>query len=452
MWLRQHSSCPTFTTLMILGLTLALNSCSKETEEPEAPPPSVSVITIGTQEVGEYNESVARTEAIKTVDLKARVEGEITKRLFREGETVEKGQLLFEIDRENYQAAFSEAEANLSSAQAEKLRTERDYKRGKELRPNGFISQSDLDTLASNAAKARASAKAAEAALQNAEANLNYTRIRAPFSGEISAVRYNIGTLVGPSSDPLATLLQDNPIYANFQIDESSYISYLQQRTTSQSEGRIATQPPEDLLTLTLILPNGTVHAYPGTINYAGIQVNATTGTVDVRAKFPNPSGIIRPGMYCTLQIESKHKTSQPIVPQYAVQEGQQGKFVLIVDENNTIQTRNIKVGRNMGALWVATAGLTAGDKIVVEGLQKVRTGSVVNPTMRYLDGKTGVLRDSPESDDSAVQSSSPNTRSGTPQETYQETYQETPQDTSQEAPGKTSPGTGPNQQPPSGE
>lgn len=398
MWLRRRSHRPTLSSLIALGLILVLSSCSKEAEQHQAPPPSVSVITIGTQEVGEYNESVARTEAIRTVDLKARVEGEITKRLFREGDTVEKDQLLFEIDRENYQAALAEAEANLSSARAEKIRTERDYKRGKELRPKGFISQSDLDTLASNASQARASEKAAEAALKNAQVNLSYTRIRAPFSGEISTVRYNVGTLVGPNSDPLATLLQDNPIYANFQIDESSYISYLQQRTKGQTEGRIATQPPEDLLHITLILPNGTVHAYPGTINYAGIQVNATTGTVDVRAKFPNPSGIIRPGMYCTLQIESKTKTTQPIVPQYAVQEGQQGKFVLIVDDNNTIQTRNIQVGRNMGALWAVTAGLKPGDKIVVEGLQKVRTGTVVNPVMRYLDGKTGVLRDTPES------------------------------------------------------
>ncbi|WP_439134819.1 efflux RND transporter periplasmic adaptor subunit [Pseudomaricurvus sp.] len=402
MWLSQPSPRRAPSILLALGFSLALSSCSKEAEPPQAPPPSVAVISIGTQDVGEYNESVARTEAIRTVELKARVEGEITKRLFREGETVEKGQLLFEIDRENYQAALTEAEANLSSARAEKMRTERDYTRGKELRPKGFISQSDLDTLASNASQAQASEKAAQAALKNAEVNLSYTRIRAPFSGEISTVRYNVGTLVGPNSDPLATLLKDNPIYANFQINESDYISYLQQRTQGQTEGRIATQPPEDLLTITLILPNGTVHAYPGTINYAGIEVNATTGTVDVRAKFPNPSGIIRPGMYCTLQIESKNKTSQPIVPQYAVQEGQQGKFVLIVDNNNTIQTRNIKVGRNMGALWAVTAGLTPGDKIVVEGLQKVRTGTKVNPVMRYLDGKTGVLRDTPESGNNA--------------------------------------------------
>lgn len=383
-------------TLIALGLTLLLTSCSKS-PEPIAPPlPSVSIITVGTQEVGEYNEAVARIEAINTVELRARVEGAITQWRFREGDQVRQGQLLFEIDRQNYEAAYKQAQANLSSAKTERQRTAQDYERGKELRPNGFISQSDLDTLASNAAKAASAVIAAEAAVQNAEANLSYTHIRAPFDGQISAVRYSVGNLVGPGSEPLATLLQDDPIYASFQIDESSYISFLQRRIPKTEDDRHAIQPPEDLLTLTLILPNGTVHPYPGTLNYAGIQVNATTGTVDVRALFPNPTGLIRPGMYCMLHIESKTKTTQPILPQYAVQEGQQGKFVLVVDENNTIRTRNIQVGRNIGPLWAVSSGLQAGDRLVVEGLQKVRSGITVNPVERYLNPVTGALQDTP--------------------------------------------------------
>lgn len=386
--------------LVALGLAslliLLLGGCSKSTEPEVAPLPSVSVITVGTQKVGAYSETVARIEAVKTVQLKARVEGAITQWRFREGDSVIEGQLLFEIDRQNYEAAYKEAQANLSSAKTERQRTAQDYERGQELRPNGFISQSDLDTLASNAAKARSAVIAAEAAVQNAEANLSYTRIRAPFDGQISAVRYSVGNLVGPASEPLATLLQDDPIYANFQIDESSYTSFLQNRLPMTADDRHTIQPPEDLLTLTLILPNGTVHPYPGSINYAGIEVNATTGTVDVRAIFPNPTGLVRPGMYCLLHIESKSKTTQPILPQYAVQEGQQGKFVLVVDDDNTIRTRNIKVGRNIGPLWAVSAGLEAGDRLVVEGLQKVRSGTKVNPVVRYLNPVTGALQDTP--------------------------------------------------------
>lgn len=383
-------------TAIALGLALLLNGCSKAPEPAPAPAPSVSFITVGTQEVAEFNEAVARIEAIKTVELRARVEGAITKWLFREGDQVREGQLLFEIDRQNYEAAYKQAQANLSSARAELQRTTQDYERGKELRPNGFISQSDLDTLSSNAAKAQASVAAAEAAVQNAEANLSYTHIRAPFDGQISSARYSVGNLVGPSSEPLATLLQDDPIYASFQIDEASYTNYLQNNIPMTEDDRHSIQPPEDLLTLTLILPNGTVHPYPGTINYAGIQVNTTTGTVDLRAIFPNPTGLVRPGMYCTLHIETTDKTTLPILPQYAVQEGQQGKFVLVVDEDNTIRSRNIQVGRSIGPLWAVSSGLQAGDRLVVEGLQKVRSGIVVNPVERYLNLATGALQDTP--------------------------------------------------------
>ena len=388
-----------FPSLSLASLTitvglLILTGCSDRNTEVQAPPPSVSVIEVGAQDVGRRTEYVARTEAFRTVELRARVEGTITQRLFREGDTVTEGQLLFEIDRENYLAAYEQAKANLSSAQVEQQLTERDYKRGQELRPNGFISQADLDTLGSNAAKAKAAEKAAEAALQNASVNLSYTRIKAPFTGRISTVSYNIGNLVGPGSNPLATLLQDDPIYASFQMDESSYTTYLQ--ASSQETGGEPVPPAEGSLVISLVLPNGTVHDHPGRFNYAGISINSTTGTVNLRAEFANPKGIVRPGLYATLVIESTATSRQPVVPQYAVQEGQQGKFVLIVDSDNKVQARNIHVGRTLGALWAVTDGLQAGDRIVVEGLQKVRTGIQVNPQLKYLNTKTGTLLSNP--------------------------------------------------------
>ncbi len=382
--------------LLIAVGVLLVAACSEDSSQQKAPPPAVTVIEVGTQEVGEYGEFVARTDAFKTVELRARVEGSITKRLFKEGSVVEKDQLLFEIDRENYKATFEEADANLKSAQAEEIRTDRDYKRGLELRPNGYISQSDLDTLASNATKARASVKAAEASLQNAKVNLGYTRIYAPFTGEVGTVRYNVGNLVGPNSEPLVTLIQDNPIYANIQINEGTYISHLQEFGNGDGQTRVHSSPPEDAVTITLVLPNGTLHDQPGKINYAGIEVDPSTGTVNLRAEFPNPTGLVRPGLYGTMIIESREKTSLPVVPQYAVQEGQQGKFVLVIDDNNRVKSRNIKTGRQLGALWLVTGGLSAGDKIIVEGLQKVRSGIEVMPVLKYLDTKTGAVKDEP--------------------------------------------------------
>ncbi|NIB39356.1 efflux RND transporter periplasmic adaptor subunit [Pseudomaricurvus alkylphenolicus] len=372
---------------------LLLNACTSEAPPQAPPPPAVSVIEVGSQEVGEYWEAVARTEAYKSVDLKARVEGVITKRLFIEGQDIDKDQLLFEIDRANYEAKLEEAEANLKSAQAERKRTARDYERGKDLRPKGYISQSDLDTLASNAAKASASEKAAEAALHNAQVNLDYTHIRAPFEGTIGTVRYNVGNLVGPNSDPLATLIQDNPIYANFQIDEKSYITYIQEFIKEYGD----TTPPQDLTSITLMLPNGTSHTHKGRINYAGIEVNPTTGSVELRAEFPNPDRIVRPGLYATLVIESTESARLPVIPQYAVQQGQQGRFVLVVDDSNRVKSRAIQVGRRIESLWVVTSGLKEGDRLIVDGLQKVRSGVIVQPVMKQLDPKTGTLKASAE-------------------------------------------------------
>lgn len=374
-----------------------VTGCSDNTEQHTPPPPAVSVIEVKTQEVGNIDEYVARTEAFRSVALRARVEGTITKRLFTEGEVVEKGQLLFEIDRESYEAAFRQADANLFSAITERERTKRDYERGLELRPNGFISQSDLDTLASNARKAESAVVASEATVQNAKVNLEHTRIRAPFSGRISAVRYSVGNLVGPNSDPLATLLQDDPIYANMQVDESSYITRLQAFIDREHPETLPSRPKDNQFNMTLVLPNGTRHKYPGTITYADIEANPTTGTIMLRAEFPNPSGIVRPGLYGTLLVEENQKSMVPVVPQYAVQQDQQGYFVLVVDEKNTVRANHVELGRTIGPMWVVESGLEEGRLVIVEGLQKVRTGAEVTPVVKLLDTQTGALSAPPK-------------------------------------------------------
>ncbi|GAA4652495.1 efflux RND transporter periplasmic adaptor subunit [Kistimonas scapharcae] len=368
------------------GFSLLLAGCSDDADKQQtaAPAPAVSVVTVENRPVGDYREFVARTEAVEEVKLRARVEGYLIRRDFIEGDRVEKGQLLFQIDPAPFEASISQAKANLSSSKAELIRAEKALKRGRELFPKGFISQSDVDTLTSNDAQARASVQARQAELETAMINLSYTRITAPFSGEIGKARYSVGNLVGPSSEPLAVLTSTDPMYVSFSVNDKDVIKYLEQYAGSRER-------PNDF-DLSLRLPTGGEFSQPGTFNFANTRADETTGTINMRAEFPNPENILLPGLYVTLIAESKEKTEMPLIPQAAVQENQQGRFVLVVTADNKIETRMVDMGRRLGAMWVVNKGLQHGERIVVEGLQKVRPGVVVNPVMKTINLETGTL------------------------------------------------------------
>ena len=365
---------------------LTFTSCSQKAEVPTSPPPAVSVVIVAEQDIGGSREFVARTEAFSEVNLVARVEGTLEKKNFKEGGFVAKDQLLFEINQDTYKAQLSQANAELAARVAEKDRSERDLKRGAELAPQGFISQSDLDKLTSNKQQADAAVLAAEAAVETAKINLSYTRISAPFAGQIGKSTYSEGNTVGPNKGPLATLVDIDKIKVNFQLEEASYTAYLQERNRSDKAA------PQ--YTLKLLLPNKTEHPYPGELDFADTKVDATTGTVNLRAIFENTSRSVLPGLYTTLLVESQLKESRALIPQAAVQENQQGTFVLVVDDENKVLQRFATLGQRFGAMWVVESGLDAGEKIIVEGLQKVRAGVVVAPTIKTVDPKTGAVSD----------------------------------------------------------
>ncbi|MGY0219493.1 efflux RND transporter periplasmic adaptor subunit [Endozoicomonadaceae bacterium StTr2] len=350
------------------------------------PAPAVSVISVPLEPVGEYREFVARTEASETVELRARVEGFIETRGFTEGANVEKDQLLFRIDQAPFKAALSQAKASLASAKAEAIRAKADLERGQELYPKGHMSKADLDKLTSAAAQARANVQVAKAQLETAEINLSYTEIHAPFSGKIGKETYSVGNLVGPSSSPLAELIQIDPVHVNFQVNEKEQITYQQSHAQNPDAN-------EDF-NLSLKLPNGSVYNQKGSFDFADIKVDEATGTVNIRASFPNPDKLLLPGLYVTLVADSTKKQPMPLIPQAAVQENQQGRFVLVVDENNQVETRIIETGRRIGPMWSVKSGLKAGEQVIVSGLQKVRPGIAVNPVLKVVDKTTGVMHD----------------------------------------------------------
>ena len=365
--------------------SLTLFSCSEPEKPKQAPPPAVSVYKINAEQIGRHREFVARTQAFKEAHLKARVEGELIERHFREGAMVEKNQLLLKIDPANYEALLAQAKADLASKQSGQDNAIRNLKRAKDLIGDGYISQSDFDRLTTEESQANASVKSAEAALRRAELDVSYTTILAPFTGHIGKVNYNVGNIVGPASDALATLTITDPIYVSFQVEEELYLNYLQQHKRSEN-------PNDVKIDLNLRLPNDTVYDESGQLDFADTKIEQGMGTVELRAKFANSKGIILPGLFVTLITESQQKEDLAMVPQAAVQANQQGKFVLIVDDSNTVKQRHVVLGRRINAMWVVLEGLEEGDKVIIEGLQKVRPGVAVNPVLKTVDKLTGTI------------------------------------------------------------
>lgn len=369
---------------MSLGLLALVSACSDEAEQKAAPPPpAVSVYQVKQIAVGEHHEFVARTEAFKEAELIARVEGELIEKSFREGSRVLKGDVLLKIDPSAYQASYEQAKADVDSRESGYDNAVRNLKRANDLIGDGYISQSDYDKLTTEESQAKSAVSVAQAALEKAELNLSYTKIVAPFDGRIGKVNFNVGNVVGPQSGSLATLTVTDPIYVNFQVKESDYVTHMQARNQGQREGQID---------ISLVLPNNTIYPEKGELDYADIKIDEGTGTVALRAKFPNSSGVILPGLFVNLIIESVKKEQMAYVPQAAVQENQQGKFVLVVDENNTVTQRIVQLGRRVNAMWVVESGLTTNEQVIIEGLQKVRPGVVVNPVLKAVDVVTGTI------------------------------------------------------------
>lgn len=384
--------------LLTTFLCLNLWACSEPKQQRKSPPPAVSVYSINVEEVGKHREFVARTQAFKEANLRARVEGELVARHFREGAMVEKGQLLLEIDPANYQALLAQAKADLASKVSVEDNAIRNLKRAKDLIDDGYISQSDFDRLTTEESQAKASVKAAQAGLKRTELDLSYTTILAPFTGRIGKVNYNVGNIVSPTSDALATLTVTDPIYVSFQVEEQLYLNYLQEHKSSE-------KPSDAKLDLSLRLPNDTTYDEQGQLDFAGTKIEQGMGTVELRASFANPDGIILPGLFVTLVMESQEKQLMSMVPQAAVQANQQGKFVLVVDESNKVKERHVVLGRRINAMWIVEEGLKAGEQVIIEGLQKVRAGVTVKPIVKMVNALTGTITDEADEDTaSAIQ------------------------------------------------
>jgi RND family efflux transporter MFP subunit len=359
-----------------LCVVLLVSSCGGPQEPPPPPPPAVEYETISSRAVAPRFEFVARTRAREDVEIRAQISGTIVERPFDEGQEVEEGAILFRIDPRPYQAALSSARAQVSQADASLSVAERNLARGLELVPQGFISDAELDQLRANRDAAVASLEAARASVETAQINLNFTNIEAPFAGRVGSTDLSIGDLVGPTSGPLVTLVQRDPMLVDFDVDERSLAERMRENRERSAQGL----PPAEF-TPRLQLINGAMYPMTGEIDYADNRINPSTGTVTVTARFPNPDGQLVPGQFTRITIERGQAEMRLLVRQSSVLEDMQGRYVYIVDDNDTVARRNITLGLRDGVDWVVESGLEEGMRVIVNGVQKVRPGMTVAPS-----------------------------------------------------------------------
>ena len=367
---------------MKLGIVAAFSAlvaagCERETPvnaEQQNTPASVTVTPVIRVDVADQRERVGQVQAIEDVELRARIEGFLAKRLFDEGSDVQTGDLLFVIEKAPYEAEVARAQAELTSAKAALEKTRLDLKRSQELRVKKTVSQATLDEANALEKQAAADVLARAAELQQAELDLNYTEIRAPVAGRIGRSVYSVGDLVEPDSGALATVAMLDPIYVYWTVGEQVLLN-----ARRAASGR-PNQSTATSVTAKLKFADDSIYEHGGAVDFADNRVDPSTGSQTVRAVFDNPDKLLLPGQYVSVLVTVGEEHGALAIPQSAVQEDQSGRFALIVDANNKVVVRRITVSSRQSIYWVVEDGLGEGEFVIYQGVQKVRPGATVDP------------------------------------------------------------------------
>jgi RND family efflux transporter MFP subunit len=366
------------TGLAALAVLCGLGSACGPGEQGAAPPPPEVVVEVARQgAVPDRREYVGNVRAVAEVEVRARVRGYLVEQLFQDGQLVEVEQLLFRIDPESFEVALAEASGRLASAAAEVRRAEHDYERAQELFASKVVSVSLLDQRRAERDAARAAHQSAEAEARAAELDLSYCTVRAPIEGRIGRRLVDIGNLVGESGQDtvLARIVQVDPVHVYFAPTELDRLDVLR----AAREGRI---PSERVGTIPieLRLGDGTPYSHPGIVDYVDPTIDPTRGTVTVRGRVPNPDGALKPGEFVRVTAIFPDLTDAVLVPQRAVQQEQAGSFVLVVGEDDVVESREVELGVAHGGNQQIAKGLRVGERVVVDGVQKARPGRPVTP------------------------------------------------------------------------
>lgn len=333
--------------------------------------PLVAVQPVTVIDYQQGKQFVGRTEAIEDVAITAQVSGYLKARSFNEGEVVEKGQVLFEIEPAAYEARVASASAAIAQADATLKRAELDWKRGQNLLPKGSISQSEYDRLTAEKLSAEAQLKAANAQLKSAQVDLSFTKITAPFTGRISDSKASIGDLVSPSSGVLTTLVSLDPIQASFNVSERERLNLGIDSLDGAGEGQ---GDVEVVLTLT----NGKEYNELGTVDFIGNRIDLQTGTIAMRASFANPEQSLLPGQHVQVFLREKEPVKRIVIPRRAVQSDLEGDFVMVLADENVAERRNVVLGPQTEHGIIIAEGIDSEDVVMTKGLQRVRNGVTV--------------------------------------------------------------------------
>jgi len=359
---------------------LVLTACSGSPEAVPPPKPvAVTVVSVAQRTVPVYGQYVGQTEAVRTVEVRARVEGFLERQAVPDGAEVKAGDVLFVIDSRPFRVALNNAKAQLVRDEARLVNAQQVASRYRPLYERQAVSRQELEQAEADERAAAATVDTSRAAVEQVELNLGYTTVRSPVTGRMGRAEVRVGSLVGRSdSTLLATVSTLDPMYVNFSVSEREALQVWRRR---QAEMRA--QPGTS--GITIALPDDSVYPHQGRLDFVDRAVDPRTGTLALRASFPNPERLLQPGQYVRLRVLLEERAGALLVPQVAVQESQGSASVFVVGPDQTAQARTVRMGPRVGTLWVVEDGVKPDEQVVVKGLQQLRAGMPVEPTLDVI-------------------------------------------------------------------
>ncbi len=379
---------PSFTAAHLATLLALVATGCEKPKPPPPPPPTVEVMTIEAADVPLTDTWVGTTAGDVNADIRAQVSGYLQEQVYQNGSFVKTGDVLFQIDPRPFEAVLDQAKGNFAQAQAQLTKDEQNAKRSAELYSKQVISLEQYQDQTQVYQASKAAADAAAASVQQAQLNLDFTRIVSPIDGLSSIATAQVGDLVGPSTGTLATVTTVNPIKVNFSVAEQDYMKFVQQYFADPSKSPIGRQKGPNPIDLSLTLAGGIAYPERGKLTAVNNVVSQGTGSLSVEGLFPNPGNLLRPGQFGLVTAVTKVAKDSILVPQRALIDLQGINQIAVVGPDNKVSIVVVKVGPTVGSDLLIESGLAPGDRIVVEGVQKARPGAVVNPIPYKMDAQ----------------------------------------------------------------